>query len=100
MNMYQTGKVLKTIKCLQLLKDYIKKIILYVGGLHATHYMMLLINFFDFEIISISKNPYESIQQLTEKIHDNTNLFNVHDMFWTDNMVKQCSDSSHMSDIE
>ena len=81
-------------------KDYIKKIILYVGGLHATHYIMLLIKFFNFQIISISKNPESSIPILTEKILNNSNLFDIHEtMFWTENILNQCSDSSPMSDV-
>jgi hypothetical protein len=81
-------------------KDYIKKTILYVGGLHASHYIMLLVNFFDFKIIDISKNPENSIEKLTEKIRNNLDLFYVHNMFWDEKLRGQCSDSSPMSDIE
>lgn len=96
-------------------KDYIETAILYVGALHGYHYMTLLVNDFDFKIINIAKNNFNSVEELNDQIkkiktHDinkddafetlNTiNLSSLHKFFAVDDEKQQCSNYSLLENL-
>jgi hypothetical protein len=49
-------------------KDYINNVFLYTGGAHSDHYMFHFIKCLGFELIDISYNPFDTIDELVNNI--------------------------------
>jgi hypothetical protein len=82
-------------------KDYITKAFLYIGYDHANHYMMILMNHMNFDLINISKNKLLSLNELKEKIHKVKEYKNIgkYNVPKNGNIAIQCTDYSMFPNI-
>lgn len=78
-------------------KNYITNSVSYTGINHSIHMLRFLLKFFDFKLTHISKNSYNDVKTLSDKII-NTKYASHAQRFVYPPYKKQCSDLTHFPD--
>jgi hypothetical protein len=70
-------------------KDYMNTVFLYVGGEHASNYILILMNILKYDLVSIDKHTERSLNELKKKISETMDYKEVHQYISNDTL--QCS---------
>ena len=75
-------------------KSYVSNCILYVGGEHAIHYILLLMNILNFQLINAAKYNASSLDDLRNNIRKCKYHYELKKYFTDEFMFDQCCDYS------